>query len=121
MPNKSPYSDVQRKRVLALRKLSTPAEQKLWAALRQVRLQTGLKFRRQHPIGPYVADFFCHSHQCVIEIDGSSHDARVHADKVRDGYMQNLGYKILRYTEADVQKDVEAVVNTILSELNVTI
>jgi len=121
MPNKSPYSDIQREKVLALRRQATPAEQKIWHALRQLRFQTGLKFRRQHPIGPYIADFFCHSLACVIEIDGISHDARMEHDKMRDVYMQSFGYKTLRFTEADVQKDIESIINTILRELKITL
>jgi very-short-patch-repair endonuclease len=53
-----------------LRKDSTPAEKKLWIALQEMRLATGIKFRRQKPVGFYIADFYCASLKCIIEIDG---------------------------------------------------
>ena len=82
-----------------------------------MRKQTGLNFRRQHPIGPYIADFYCHSAACVVEVDGISHDHRQKTDAVRDNYMKEQGLRTLRFTEKDVCDDVEAVILTIQSQL----
>jgi very-short-patch-repair endonuclease len=59
-----------------LRKENTPPEQLLWLALRNGQI-AGLKFRRQYPVGPYVVDFYCHSANLVVEIDGMSHIDRL--------------------------------------------
>jgi len=67
----------------------TPPEVKLWALLR--RSPSGIKFRRQHPIGVYVADFYCPAAKLVIEIDGQIHDFTSDRDKARDDYMRELG------------------------------
>jgi len=88
------------------RRLSLP-EQLLW---RLVRLSRGeLRFRRQHPIGPYVADFYCPSAKLVIEIDGATHDYREAQDMRRDEYMESLGLRVLRVAAAEVLADPSAV------------
>jgi very-short-patch-repair endonuclease len=74
------------------RRMSLP-EVKLWALLR--RSPNGIGFRRQHPVGPYVADFYCPAAKLVIEIDGLIHDSEKAAkfDRARDSYMERLGLK----------------------------
>ena len=74
-------------------------------------------FRRQHPIGPYVADFYCPAARLVIEIDGEVHadTARIALDDRRDHLLQENGYQVLRFTAADVLKDVDAAANAIVS------
>ena len=93
------------------RQLSLP-EQLLWRLLRQMR--GVLKVRRQHPIGPYVADFYCPAAKLVIEVDGAGHEHRQHADSQRDRYMRSLGLKIVRVRASDVLTDPEAVADALL-------
>jgi very-short-patch-repair endonuclease len=87
----------------------------LWERLRGRR--NGLSFRRQHPIGPYVADFYCAAARLVVEVDGETHaDAwRSASDDYRDQFMQENGYQVLRLTAADVLKDVDVAATAILS------
>jgi very-short-patch-repair endonuclease len=94
------------------REMSLP-EVLLWEHLRAAK--QGMKFRRQHPIGPYIADFYCSAAKLVIEIDGEAHDRgdRPERDIVRDTTMRNAGYEVLRIAAADVLKDMEAVILTI--------
>ena len=109
-------SSLRRPEVYAARKLRrsmSPPEAMLWQELRGARL--GFKVRRQHPIGPYVADFFVRDGRLVVEIDGSAHDLgdRPHRDEVRDRYMLERGYRIVRIAAGDVTKDIEAVLRFI--------
>jgi very-short-patch-repair endonuclease len=85
----------------------SPPEARLWALLR--RSPAGVKFRRQHPIGPYVADFYCPAAKLVIEIDGLIHDFTTKRDERRDEYMRDLGLRILRVSGSDVMKDALSV------------
>ena len=93
------------------RALSLP-EGLLWRAIKGRKLQ-GLHFRKQHPIGPYVADFYCPSARMVIEVDGATHDARQDADSRRDCYIESLGLAVIRVAAADVLSDPEAVADQI--------
>jgi very-short-patch-repair endonuclease len=99
-------------RARTLRKDSTPPEKLLWWALRNGRI-AGLKFRRQHPIGPYVADFFCQSANLVIEVDGMSHDDKLEKDQQKTAYLQQQGLKVFRVMNEDVTRDLDAVVRGI--------
>jgi len=92
------------------RQLSLP-EMLLWRLLRLKRRE--LRFRRQHPVGPYVADFYCPAAKAVIEIDGTVHNWRQDADGSRDAHMESLGLKIIRVAAADVLADPEAVADGI--------
>ena len=96
-------SHEMRQKARALRNERTRAEKLLWYELRDLKSQ-GIKFRRQYPIGPYVADFVCPAVRLVIEVDGDSHEhtaSRRH-DANRDAYLRALGYEILRVDEPDV-------------------
>ena len=73
----------------------------------------GLKFRRQHPFGPYIADFYCAALQLVIEVDGRTHIGRAEADERRTRYLEKRGLRVLRFTNDDVIRDVDGVVATI--------
>jgi very-short-patch-repair endonuclease len=79
--------------------------------------QTGLKFRKQHPIGDYVADFYCAQGHAVVEVDGAIHEqaAAVEHDARRDALLIGKGYRILRVTAADVLRDADAVVEGIVA------
>jgi very-short-patch-repair endonuclease len=78
----------------------------LWQALRKGRL-AGLRFRRQHPIGPYVTDFYCAAAKLAVEVDGLAHDAaaQVVHDNRRDRWLTAHGISVLRITARDVLKD----------------
>jgi very-short-patch-repair endonuclease len=89
------------------RRQMSPPEVKLWALLR--RSPAGVGFRRQHPIGPFVADFYCPAAKLVVEIDGLTHDFTTSHDERRDEYMRGLGLNILRLPASDVMKDALAV------------
>ena len=73
-----------------LRRRPTPAEELLWAGLRK-RQAKGLKFRRQHPIGPYIVDFYCAALRLVVEIDGGYHRERGEEDAERSAYLRERG------------------------------
>ena len=89
----------------ALRRGATPAERKLWQGLRRHRVG-GLKFRRQVPLGPYIADFYCPSAKLVIEVDGVSHiDAS--RDAIRDSWMAQHGIRVVRVANRDVLANLE--------------
>jgi very-short-patch-repair endonuclease len=91
------------------------AERELWHALRARRF-AATKFRRQVPIGPYVADFLCYEKRLVIEVDGSQHvDSK--RDKVRDRWFAGNGFRVLRFWNNDVLTNLEGVSTAILSAL----
>ena len=92
----------------------SPPEAKLWILLR--RSPNGIRFRRQHPIGPYVADFYCPAAKLVIEIDGKFHDFEGPAirDERRNEYMHGLGLHLIRVPAADVFADADSVANGLI-------
>jgi len=92
-----------------LRHEASPPERMLWSALRNKQL--GYKFRRQHPIGPYIADFYSREAHAVVEVDGSTHftEESVAYDAGRDAYMRALDLDVLRFTTAEVQQNLEGV------------
>lgn len=105
-----------------LRKDMTVPERLLWQRLRL--RPSGFKFRRQHPIGPYVADFCCVSEWFVVEVDGSAHDHfdRVKFDERRVAFLKNNGFRVLRVTAsrvlADADDAAEAIVARVASPLH---
>jgi ATP-dependent DNA helicase RecQ len=99
-------------RARSLRRESTPPEQLLWLALRNGQIGD-LRFRRQHPIGPYVVDFYCHSIGLVVEVDGMSHDGKASQDAVRTAFLEKQGIRALRVTNEDVMRDLDAVTREI--------
>ncbi len=99
-----------------LRKQTTPAEKKLWAYLRLMR-EDGVRFRRQHAIGPYIADFCCVKKKLIIEVDGSQHLEQVAYDEARTQYLESLGYKVIRFWNHEVMKDMDGVIRAILNAL----
>lgn len=101
-----------------LRKNMTEAEKALW-----IHLKTGingLKFRRQHPIGVYVADFYCYKAKLIIEIDGGIHnDPSVQKlDRQREKYLINWGYSVIRFSNDDVLKNPETVLKEIEKKIS---
>lgn len=95
-----------------LRQNLTPAEAVLWQALRE-RQVSGLKFRCQHPVGQFILDFYCPSLKLVIEVDGDSHAQKAGYDQARSGQLQDHGYRILRFSNAQVLHDLQAVISCI--------
>jgi very-short-patch-repair endonuclease len=103
-----------RDRARSLRRASTDAERKLWAHLRSRQLK-GAKFRRQHPIGPYIADFACVEAKLIIELDGGGHDRdeQLHADEVRSAYLESCGYRVVRFWNNEVMENIDGVLEQI--------
>jgi len=99
-------------RARALRSDRPEVEGLLWSKLRSN--QTGFKFRGQHPIGNYIADFACLSEKLVIELDGQSHDGRHEYDAEREEVLKRSGWRILRFPNMDVMKSLDEVVSEIL-------
>ena len=96
-----------------LRKEITPAEQKLWAALRARQLG-GFKFRRQHPLGPFIVDFFCNKVKLVIKLDGDTHAEQEEYDSERTEWLESHGLKVIRFTNHDVHSNLDGVAEVIL-------
>jgi very-short-patch-repair endonuclease len=99
-------------RARTLRQASTPPEQLLWLAVRNSQID-GMKFRRQHPVGPYVVDFFCQEARLVVEVDGMSHDDKAAQDAAKSRHLETEGYRVLRVTNEDVMHDLDAVTREI--------
>jgi very-short-patch-repair endonuclease len=95
-----------------LRKTSTIAERLLWRHLRAKQMD-GHKFRRQEPIGNYVVDFVCFEKRIVIEVDGSQHQIEKDKDRLRDKWLKKQGFKVLRFWNNDVLKNMEGVYEVI--------
>jgi very-short-patch-repair endonuclease len=95
----------------AMRAEPTPLEDKLWQALRGSRLN-GLKFSRQIVLEGFICDFVCRNLRLVIEVDGDTHERAKDAD--RDYMLGRAGYRVLRFTNADVGRNLDGVLATIL-------
>jgi len=95
----------------------TEAERLLWRALRDRQL-AGFKFRRQHPVRPYVVDFVCIERKLVVEIDGGQHAQQVAKDAVRTTVIQAKGYRVIRFWNNEVLENLEGVLQSILAALN---
>ncbi len=100
-----------------LRNNLTDVEQKIWYRLRQRQLKNH-KFRRQQIIGRYIVDFVCLERKLIIEIDGGQHTEE--CDKVRTEFLQNEGYKVLRFWNNDVLNNIDGILETILNELTIS-
>ncbi|RYX81134.1 endonuclease domain-containing protein [bacterium] len=111
---KSQRQTVERAR--ELRRVQTPFEIVLWNILRDRQLEN-YKFRRQHPIPPYIADFACLAKKLVIELDGRVHDETVERDRNRDQVIEEQGWRVLRFANVQLLRERENVVRTILHYL----
>ena len=112
MKNEFPHlaisSEIRRRMVEVareFRKEPTKSEDILWQALRGKKLD-GIKFRRQHPVGNFVVDFYSSVYRLVNEVDGSVHDNRVEADRARQDILEMLGLNVLRIKSETVEKDL---------------
>jgi very-short-patch-repair endonuclease len=99
-----------------LRRAQTDAEKRLWRRLNNRQL-AGCKFVRQEPIGPYFADFACRERRLVVELDGSQH-AESEYDRVRDAFMAERGYRVLRFWNHEVMTNLDGVLETIYAALD---
>jgi very-short-patch-repair endonuclease len=96
----------------AMRRQPTSAEEVLWGALQKKQV-AGLKFRRQHPVGRFVLDFYCPAHKLVVEVDGGVHDAQQERDAARTEMLETYGYRVLRFRNEEVMQDLPDVVRRI--------
>lgn len=101
-----------------LRRAMTDAEQKLWRLLRDRRF-AGAKFRRQVPVGPYIADFLSFEQRLIIEADGGQH-ADCARDVVRDAFFRRSGFRVLRFWNNDILARTDGVLSALLEELCAT-
>ena len=99
-----------------LRRDLTDAERKLWSVLRNRQLH-GAKFRRQQPIGPFIANFVCQEQRLIVEADGGQH-AENPTDARRTAFLESKGYRVLRFWNNDILKNVEGVAHVIASALS---
>ncbi|HTT98498.1 MAG TPA: endonuclease domain-containing protein [Rhizomicrobium sp.] len=101
-----------------LRAKMPKAEVLLWMRFKEAN-KRGYNFRRQHPIGPYIADFACALAKLAIELDGATHssDSEIRRDAKRDAYMKTRGWRVLRITNADLYADLDMAVEYVLSHL----
>ena len=104
-------------RARSLRENQTKSEGLLWSILRAEQL-CGLKFRRQHPIGPWITDFACVEKMLVVEVDGGYHDETGEEDVQRQKSLEELGWTVIRFTDKDVEEDAEAVARAIAKKLD---
>jgi very-short-patch-repair endonuclease len=103
-------SSITKQKAKDLRKTLTPSEIKLWKCFRQKQF-LGLHVRKQHPVGPYIADFCIEKLKLIIEVDGYTHDHRIGKDKKRDQHQLDLGYEVIRIQSKDVMSNVEGVID----------
>lgn len=106
-------------RAKKLRREMTPAEKILWKHLKANRLN-GLHFRRQQVVHGYYPDFYCHQHELIVEVDGWIHELQKEYDAEREEYLKSLGFRIIRFTNEEVTKNLKGVLQKIVEECNKT-
>ena len=101
-----------------LRKNMTEAESFLWQRIRRKQLK-GRQFYRQKNIGNYIVDFYCPSAKVIVELDGGQHytEEGMRRDQIRDNYLESRGFKILRFSDREVFKNIEGVLERIFEHL----
>lgn len=119
MKSKIPYYHEASPRIFKnakeLRRNQTPAEERLWKILRSHKLN-GLKFRRQHPVSRFIADFYCHELKLIIELDGSIHlleEVKAY-DIMREKKLKALGLTVIRFSNEQVFTEPEVILNSVL-------
>ncbi len=117
MPGNQSFNKT-RQRAKELRQQMTPSEKVVWDRLRSRRLG-GFKFRRQHPVGPYIADFYCATPRLVVEVDGSVHAGQAEEDEQRSQRLAEYGYQVLRVSNMEIETDLESVISRILEACQV--
>jgi very-short-patch-repair endonuclease len=111
--------DLIRTRARALRRNPTESEKLLWGHLRFWQVD-GYKFHRQQPIGNYIVDFLCLEKNLIIELDGGQHAEQLEYDAVRDVWLRDQGFSVLRFWNNDVLQNISSVKDEILSKLEST-
>ncbi|QQO19630.1 endonuclease domain-containing protein [Bradyrhizobium diazoefficiens] len=111
-------TSIRRAAAKKLRAKTTPHERMLWRALKDLPMD-GSHFRRQAPIGPYVVDFFCPAKRLIIELDGGHHneDDTAKRDIYRQRWLENEGYRVIRFWNSEIANDLTAVLERIYVEL----
>lgn len=111
-------TSIRRAAAKKLRANTTPQERNLWRALKDLPIE-GSHFRRQAPIGPYVVDFFCPAKRPVLEIDGGHHneDGVAERDRARQSWLENEGYRVIRFWNSEIVGDLTAVLERIYVEI----
>jgi very-short-patch-repair endonuclease len=109
---------IRRATAKRLRATTTPHERTLWRALKELPIE-GTHFRRQAPIGPYVVDFFCPAAHLIIEIDGGHHndDETATRDRERQLWLEQEGYRVVRFWNSEITDGLNAVLERIYVEL----
>ena len=102
-------------RARGLRRRMSPIEQRLWHAIRG--MQLGVSFRRQHPVGPYVLDFYCARASLAVELDGDEHATCRERDAARTRFLNGRGIRVIRFSNRDVWSNLNGVRETIALEL----
>lgn len=98
-----------------LRNNLTNAEKLLWDRLKENKLE--FRFKPQHPIDIFIADFYCHALKLVIEIDGEYHKFQIEKDNTRASELENLGLKTIRFTNQEIENNIEKVLESIKIEI----
>ena len=111
-----PYPLRQKINARRLRGMQTDAERKLWARLRDRQL-AALKFRRQHPIGPFIVDFCCVERGLAIELDGGQHATKTEPDAKRTFFLRRHGFQVLRFWDNEVLNNIDGVLEQICEAL----
>jgi very-short-patch-repair endonuclease len=111
-----PKQELTRDTARRLRSDQTNPENQLWSRLRARQLE-GFKFRRQHSIGPFVADFFCLEAKLVVELDGSQHADQSEDDERRTEFLRDAGYNVLRIWNNEVINEIDEVLQRIADTL----
>jgi very-short-patch-repair endonuclease len=96
----------------SMRREVTEPERRLWEQVRAKRFQ-GVKFRRQHVIGRYIADFYSREVMLIIEVDGDTHAFQEEYDRVREQYFVGLGFRVIRFINSDVTENMEGVLEAL--------
>jgi very-short-patch-repair endonuclease len=102
-----------------MRTAQTPAEARQWSLLRAHRF-LGIKFARQVVVEPYILDFAARSRKIAIEVDGDTHEHRLQYDAARTAYLESRGYRVIRFTNADVMGNIEGVALMIEEALGIS-
>jgi len=101
-----------------LRRNQTEAEKLLWFRIRKKQIKDS-QFFRQRPIGSYIVDFYCPKSKLVIEIDGGQHyeEDNIKRDLIRDEHLKKMGFRIMRFTNLDIFKNIDGVLDKIYKEI----
>ena len=113
-----PYNKNLKELARSLRKNMTDAERRVWSKIRRKQLKE-FQFYRQKNIGDYIVDFYCPAAKLIIEIDGGQHYLKesIEKDEAREKFLSDLGFRVLRFSNSDVFKNIEGVVTEIYNHL----